>query len=143
MTIEQAICELQRAGSLGVVAGAICYEIRNRSAETAEALATIKGHKSQALAMLSNSAPKAQGCPLEDVLEGRAIELWSTVTGRLFLVANEGDARVACQRLGVRRGEIYTAVEARRIVAVNDPSSVAEIHDWKRRFDGVISNENR
>ena len=80
---------------------------------------------------------------LEAVLKGVAIELWSTASGRLFLIVDEGDARLACQHFGARRGEIYTAVEARRIIAVDDRSAVAEIHDWKRRFDGVISNENR
>jgi hypothetical protein len=142
MTIEQAVGELKRAGSLAVVAGAIRYEIRNRGVKTAEAVATLKARKSEALAMLSNSAaPKVDARPLEAVLQGRAIELWSTAEGRLFLVADEGDARLACERLGARRGEIYTAAEVRRIVAVDNPSAVAEIHDWKRRFDAVISNE--
>lgn len=75
--------------------------------------------------------------PLEQVLKGQAIELWSTSAGRLFLVADEADARQAIERFGVRRGEIYTAAEARRIIAVKDPAIVAEIHDWKLRFDGV------
>ena len=75
---------------------------------------------------------------LEGVLTDRAIELWSTVAGRLFLVADEEDARQAIERFGARRGEIYTAAEARRIVAVNNPAVVAEIQEWKRRFDGVV-----
>jgi hypothetical protein len=138
MTLEQAIGELRRAGSLAVVAGAIRYEIRNRSGKTAEAVATIKARKAEALAKLSNSA-SPQVDALEMVLQGRAIELWSTAAGRLFLVADEGDARTASERLGARRGEIYTAAEARRIIAVGDPSTVAEIHDFKRRLDGLIS----
>jgi hypothetical protein len=44
----------------------------------------------------------------------------------------------AREGLGARRGEIYTAAEARRIIAVSDPTAVAEIHDWKRRFDAVV-----
>ncbi len=78
---------------------------------------------------------------LESVLKGRVVELWSIAAGRLFLVADETDARLASEHFGARRGEIYTAVEARRIIAVDDPSAVAEIHDFKRRFDGMISNE--
>ncbi len=42
------------------------------------------------------------------------------------------------KRFEARRGEIYTAVEVQRIVVVDDPEVVAEIHEWKRRFDGVI-----
>jgi len=75
---------------------------------------------------------------LEAALQGLAVELWSTSAGRLFLVADEADARQAMERFGARRGEIYTAAEARRIVAVRDPVVVAEIHDWKQRFDGVV-----
>lgn len=75
---------------------------------------------------------------LEDVLQDRAIELWSTSSGRLFLVADEEDARLAMERCRSRRGEIYTAAEMRMIIAVDDPASVAEIHDWKRRFDGAV-----
>jgi hypothetical protein len=75
---------------------------------------------------------------LESVLQGKAIELWSTAAGRLFLVASEEDARQAMERFGALRGEIYTAAEVRRIIGVNDPSVVAEIHDWKRRFDGAV-----
>jgi hypothetical protein len=76
--------------------------------------------------------------PLEEVLKGQAIEMWSTATRRLFLVADEADACRAKERFGARRGDIYTAAEIRRIIAVKDPAVVAEIHDWKRRFDGVI-----
>jgi hypothetical protein len=75
---------------------------------------------------------------LEVVLKGRTVELWSTVAGRLFLVADEEDALQVKERFGARRGEIYTGAEARRIVAVNNPAVVAEIQEWKRRFDGVV-----
>ena len=73
--------------------------------------------------------------PLEDVVKGRAIELWSDALGeRFWLVADEADAA----RLGEPRGTVYTAAEARRVVQITDAATVAEIHSWKRRFDGVI-----
>jgi hypothetical protein len=75
---------------------------------------------------------------LEDLLHNRAIELWSTTAGRLFLVADDADASRAMEQLGARRGEIYTAAEVKRIIVVNDPAVVAEIHDWKRQFDGNV-----
>ncbi len=78
------------------------------------------------------------GEPLEVALKGQSVELWSTRAGRLFLVADEEDARVAIEQLQARPGEIYTAAEVRRIVAVTDPAAVAEIHDYKRRFNGKI-----
>jgi hypothetical protein len=80
--------------------------------------------------------PKQTGQPdpLEDVLKGLAIELWSDPTGRLFIVADEDDAR----RLGEPRGTVYTAAEIRRVVQVKDPATVAEVHGWKRAFDGRV-----
>jgi hypothetical protein len=85
-------------------------------------------------------APVPDQVSLETELKGEAIELWSTATGGLFLVADEKDARCAIKRFGTRRGEIYTAAEARLIISVNDPAAVAEIHNWKQRFDGSLSD---
>ena len=59
--------------------------------------------------------------PMESVLKGRAIELWCTPAGQFFLVADEADASRLIDGLGTRRGEIYTAEEAGRVIAVNDP----------------------
>jgi len=74
---------------------------------------------------------------LEAVLRGRTVELWSDWAGRLFIVADEEDAKRLMAE-GFNRGEIYTAAEARRIIAVNDAAVVAEIQAWKRRFDGAV-----
>jgi hypothetical protein len=71
---------------------------------------------------------------LETVLKGLAIELWIDAAGRLFIVADEEDAR----RLGEPRGIVYTAVELRRVVQIGDPAIVREIHEWKRAFDGKV-----
>lgn len=77
--------------------------------------------------------PKEQE-PLEDVLKGQAIELWSDAAGSLFIVADEDDAR----RLSEPRGTVYTADEMRRVVQIGDPAIVLEIHEWKRRFNGRV-----
>ena len=71
---------------------------------------------------------------LESVLKGLAIELWSDDAGCLFIVADEDDAR----RLGEPRGIVYTAAEARRVIQIEDPAIVREIHEWKRRFNGRV-----
>lgn len=72
---------------------------------------------------------------LEDVLKGNAIELWSDARGeRFWLVADEADAVM----LGEPRGTVYTAAEARRVIQIGDPATVAEIHQWKRQFDATI-----
>ena len=75
-----------------------------------------------------------QFAALEDVLKGSAIELWSDAAGRLFIVADEDDAR----RLGEPRGSVYTAAEMRRVVQIGDPAIVLEIHEWKRAFNGRV-----
>jgi hypothetical protein len=72
--------------------------------------------------------------PLEDVLKGVAIELWSDAAGCLFIVADEDDAR----RLGEPSGTVYTADELRRVVQIGDPAIVLEIHEWKRTFNGRL-----
>lgn len=76
---------------------------------------------------------------LEALLKGFAIELWSDALGeRFWLVADETDAA----SLREPRGTVYTAAEARRIIQIGDPAIVAEIHKWKRHFDGVIREQN-
>jgi hypothetical protein len=72
--------------------------------------------------------------PLEDVLKGVAVELWSDAAGCLFIVADEDDAR----RLGKPRGAVYTAAELRLVVQIEDPAIVREIHEWKRKFNGRL-----
>ena len=76
---------------------------------------------------------------LESVLKGSAVELWSDSAGHLFLVADEEDAA----KLGEPRGTVYTTPEAERIIAIKDPDVVAEIHDWKCRFDGRLGPETQ
>ncbi len=71
---------------------------------------------------------------VEDLLKGRAIELWSDDAGSLFIVADEDDAR----RLGEPRGTVYTAAELRCVVQVDDPATVLEIHEWKRTFNARL-----
>ena len=80
--------------------------------------------------------PKEPGQPepLEEVLKGLAIELWSDAAGCLFIVADEDDAR----QLGEPRGTVYTAAEMRRVVQIGDPAVVLEIHEWKRTFNGRV-----
>src|SRR6266404_7039854 len=73
--------------------------------------------------------------PLEAVLKGQALELWSDALGeRFWLVADEDDA----VPVGEPRGTIYTAAEARRVVQIADPIVVAEVHRWKREFDATV-----
>jgi len=74
--------------------------------------------------------------PLEAVLKGLAVELWSDAAGgRFWLVADEADAA----RLGEPRGTTYTADEARRVIRLADPEVVAEIALWKREFNTTIT----
>jgi hypothetical protein len=70
--------------------------------------------------------------PLEAVLRGPALELWSDAQGeRFWLVADEEDA--------VPRAEpgnnTCMAAEARRVIQIGDPAIVREVHEWKRMFN--------
>ena len=72
--------------------------------------------------------------PLEDLVKGSAIELWSDTSGTLFIVADEDDAK----RLDEPRGTVYTASELHRVTQIKDPAIVFEIHEWKRKFNGSV-----
>jgi hypothetical protein len=73
--------------------------------------------------------------PLESVLRGQALELWSDALGeRFWLVADEKDAVL----VGEARGNVYTAAEMRLVVQIRDPAVVLEIHEWKRTFSGRL-----
>src|SRR5258708_8409129 len=76
--------------------------------------------------------------PLETVLRGQALELWSDALGeRFWLVADEEDALL----LGEPRGNVYTAAEMRLVVQIRDPAVVLEIHEWKRTFNGRVRED--
>src|SRR5450432_1939534 len=65
------------------------------------------------------TAPKPEAAePLEAVLKGQALELWSDALGeRFWLVADEDDVVL----LGESRGNVYTATEGRFVVQIADP----------------------
>ena len=77
--------------------------------------------------------------PLEEVLKGWAVELYLADGDRLFIVADEADAA----KLGKPRGTVYTAAEMCRVVQIIDPSIVAEIHRWKRKFNAIVRDCQR
>jgi hypothetical protein len=138
MTVNEAIDEVQRVGTIRAENGKLKVRFPECEREALEAaIDTLRSDRAEALAQLSQLNP-ANPEPLEMVLQGLAIELWSTEVGRLFLVADDEDARRLMDGFGAQRGEVYTAAEARRIVTVDDPPVVAEIHAWKRQFDGVV-----
>jgi hypothetical protein len=72
--------------------------------------------------------------PLEEALKGRAVELYLADGDRLFIVADEADAA----KLGEPRGNVYTAAEVRRVIQIDDPGVVAEVHHWKRKFNATV-----
>lgn len=51
---------------------------------------------------------------LEDVLKGRAIELWSDAAGRIFIVANEEDTRLLREPTSGRRSSTERLESRRR-----------------------------
>ncbi len=136
MTVPEAIETVQTTGSLEVVGDRIRYRVRLHGSVTArieEALATLRSRKAEALALLREPRP------LEAVLEGQAIELWLAGGDRLFIVADEEDAKLLEQEQGC----VYTAEEVRHVIRIKDPEIVQEIHRWKRKFNARISGVQR
>ena len=82
----------------------------------------------------TRGASEPESARLESLLKGKAVELWSTSSGRLFIVADDEDAALVEQP----RGIVHTAAEVRRVVRIGDPAIVREIHEWKRQFNGCI-----
>ena len=138
MTVEEAIQAVHRVGTLDTGGGQLRYEVpKERPPEIDVALATLRTNRDAALIALNgaNVEDVGESKTLETFLKGSAVELWSDALGeRFWLVADEEDAA----KLGEPRGTVYTAPEARRVIQIGDPATVAEIHEWKRRFDGVI-----
>ena len=151
MTVIEALEQVRRVGMVESSAGKLklTFPERERSA-LQPAIDTLGNRKAEVLALLAESvaecfapmkADAASAESLESVLKNRAIELWSDALGeRFWLVADEADAHLVMKCYGARRGETYSASEAQRIVAVKDPAAVKEIHAWKRRFDGVVTD---
>jgi hypothetical protein len=81
---------------------------------------------------VSGEAPEIP--TLENVLKGQAVELYLVDGDRLFIVADDADAA----KLGEPRGTVYIAAEVRRVIQINDPSVVAEVHLWKRKFNASV-----
>ena len=147
MTAAEAVALIRRVGVVEKSGGSLKVRVPEEQREVLQpAIDVLRSCKAEALELLadpgnnvgSTAVPPESAQPLESVLKDRAIQLWSTRAGRLFLVADSEDAILAVTRLGTRRGEIYTSAEIRRIVAVRDPAVVSEIHEWKRRFDGAL-----
>jgi hypothetical protein len=72
--------------------------------------------------------------PLETLLKGLAIELWSPITHSIWLVADDEDA----QRLMHPRSEVYTAEEFRQLLKLPS-ATAAEVHTWKQSLSATIT----
>jgi len=129
MTVTEAIRTIRSVGTLTAEGDRLRYSVpRARRPEVEPALATLQAQKADALRLLCGQTEPES---LETVLKGLAIELWTN--GESFwLVADETDAA----RLSEPRGRVFTAAEARLMVRIADPAIVAEVREWKRRFDG-------
>lgn len=144
MNVAEAIELIRRVGVVENSKGNLRLKFPERERTAlGPAIDTLRNCKTEALALLAeplkdHNLGGAEPQSLEAVLKGLAVELWSDRSGRLFIVAGEEDGN-RLMAAGVERGEIYTAAEARRIIQIGDPAIVAEIHDWKRRFDGVVT----
>jgi hypothetical protein len=140
VNVAEAIELIQRVGVVESSEGKLKLKFPETERTALQpAIDALRNGKTEAIALLAeplndHNFGRVEPQGLESVLKGSAIELWSTAAGRLFLVADEADAN---------RGETYTAAEAWRVVQVADPATVAEIHRWKRLFDGKVSDFRR
>jgi hypothetical protein len=138
--IAEALDIIRRVGAVESSEGKLKLKFpESERAALQPAIDALRSGKKEALALLAeplkgHNLGHEERQSLEDVLNGLAVELWSNAAGRLFIVADEDDAR----RLGEPRGIVYTASEVRREAQIADPAIVREIHRWKREFNGRI-----
>jgi hypothetical protein len=138
--VAEALEVIRRVGVVESSEGKLKLKFPERERTALQpAIDALRSGKTEALALLAepieaHNFGRVEPQSLEAVLKGLAVELWSNTAGRLFIVADEDDAR----RLGEPRGTVYTAAEMRRVVQIGDPATVLEIHEWKRRFDARV-----
>jgi len=127
MTVSEAIREVRKVGSIRAENGKL--KVRFPEPERARlepAMETLRHNRETALQKIEDE--------LESVLKGQAIELYLADGDRLFIVADEAGAAM----VGERRGLVYTAAEVRSVIRIEDPATVAEVHRWKKEFDGIL-----
>jgi hypothetical protein len=139
MTIEEAIRAVQEVGV--IEADRERFKLRVPVSDRIRlepAIEVLRRDKEAALAVLRSEQS------LEDVLDGKAVELWSDAAGdRFWIVADEKDAATLMRLEGVGRGAIYTAPEVRLIIRMDDPETAQMIHRWKLETHGVVREVNR
>jgi hypothetical protein len=90
----------------------------------------------------SPSTPIPDGTATEDPLKRHVVELWcDTVGGRVWIVADEEDARRAMKRMSVDRAEIWTVQEIELIARINDPALRLQVAQFKRQLGGSFKPE--
>jgi hypothetical protein len=72
-------------------------------------------------------------------LKGTAVEVWAdSAGGRIWIVADDEDARLVAEKWDASKGTIWTGAEVELVARINDQCIAREIADWKRRFAGTI-----
>ncbi len=134
MTVDQAIADVRRIGTLSADAGRLNVHLpRARAAEVADALEVLRARKPEVLKKLRTDAPP---------LKGRAVELWCR-DGRIWLVADEADAQEVIRRFEGTRGECVTTGELELIGRIHDQASRDEVLAFKRELNGTVDGYRR
>ena len=136
MTVSEAVEELGSVGDLKVEGDTIvCRLPRRKSSAQKRALDVLRQQKPQALMLLGKDGLRRRTPPLEEILKGTGICLYSDLLGEnLWICADEEDARQLIEQ-GEKRGAIYTANEIRLVVTIQDRDVVRQVHEFKREFD--------
>ena len=140
MTVPEAVAELHAVGEVRVVGETIVCRIpRRKTPAQTKALEVVRRQKTQALTLLVKSQEARQKRkPLEEILKGCAIGLYSDLVGENFWIcADENDAERLTME-GDKRGQIYAADEVRLVITIKDPAIVRQVHEFKRELDTQI-----
>ena len=138
MTVTEAIAAVTAAGGEFLVPAPGRLQACVSSPcppELEAALATIREHRDEALALLTASE-------LPAIFKGQAVCLYSDLVGEnLWIAADEDDAQILVSQ-GECRGQIYTPDEVKLIIRIADPEIVKQVHAFKSELNARMRDDD-
>lgn len=157
MRVPQALQLIRKFGTVEVCGGKLKIRFpRGARPALQEALQVLQQGKTEVLTLLTttkssrppnvadsggvgqNLTPAAPGLNHASDLKGQTVELWRAGE-RFFVVADDEDARLAMERLGARRGEVWTGAEMEQVARLEDQAARDLIERFKRELDGRVT----
>jgi hypothetical protein len=138
MTVAEALETIRQFGEIHATGETVHLTIPLAKAREMEPVVSfLRQSKREVLGAL-NQQRAPETCPIR----GTSVELWCDAAGgRVWIVADEEDARLAAERFEVSLGEVWTGEEIEIVARFQDRRMAQEVADFKRRFYCAIKTE--